>query len=74
MIEFLKEILADKLSVEPQQIDIDTPIFETGISSLAHLNAVMEVEEKLDIELEGKQLIMFYEGTVAQIAEMLEKR
>ncbi|MGB7369901.1 acyl carrier protein [Erythrobacter sp.] len=74
MLEFLRGILASKLSVEPQKIDIDAPIFETGISSLAHLNAIMEIEEKLNIELDGAELKMFYEGTIAQIADMLIKQ
>ncbi|MGH2771832.1 MAG: acyl carrier protein [Actinomycetota bacterium] len=57
IFDALREVLVDKLKVEPEKVSRDANLFEDlGLDSIDLMTAVMAVEEKFNIEVEDEEL------------------
>lgn len=57
ILETLKEVLVDRLKVDPDQLTPEANFFDDlGLDSIDLMTAVMAVEEKFAIEVSDKEL------------------
>ncbi len=72
MLEKMKEIIAEQLSVSEDEIDLDTSFKEDlGADSLDLFELTMALEEEYDIEIEPEELETI--ETVGDVIEYLRK-
>ncbi len=72
MLEKMKEIIAEQLSVSEDEIDLDTSFKEDlGADSLDLFELTMALEEEYDIEIEPEELEQI--ETVGDVIEYLRK-
>ena len=73
MIEKVKEILAEELSLELDEINDDSDIREDlGADSLDMVQLVMSLEDEFDLEIENEEIQSV--TTVKGIVEFIEKK
>lgn len=57
VFDALKEVLTDKLKVEPEKVTREADLFnDLGLDSIDLMTAVMAVEEKFGIEVADEEL------------------
>lgn len=73
MIEKIKEILAEELSLELDEINDDSDIREDlGADSLDMVQLVMSLEDEFDLEIENEEIQSV--TTVKGIVEFINKK
>ncbi|MBQ1902143.1 MAG: acyl carrier protein [Lachnospiraceae bacterium] len=71
-LDILKEVIADVLSVDPNEINEDTTfIDDLGADSLDVFQIIMGVEEKLHVEVDSDQAEKIV--TVGDAVELIKK-
>jgi acyl carrier protein len=68
VMDKIKEILAEKMDIDPARISDETTFAELGLDSLDTVELVMAFEEEFDVSLEMSEEIK----TVSDIAELIE--
>ena len=69
ILEQLIELLAEHASADPTTITADTTFESLGIDSLDTVEMLMELEDKLNIEIELDEKV----ATVGELAAFVEK-
>lgn len=73
MLEKLKEILAEELDVEMEEVTLEANFKEDlEADSLDMMQLVMEIEEEFDIEVETEELASI--KTVGDLVAYIEKK
>jgi acyl carrier protein len=70
---WLAAVISAKLNTAPAKLDPDTPIAEYGLDSLAGVELIAEIEEKLGIELPFECLFVG-EPSLARLAAIVSER
>jgi acyl carrier protein len=68
VMDKIKEILAEKMDIDPARISDETTFAELGLDSLDTVELVMAFEEEFEVSLEMNEEIK----TVSDIAELIE--
>lgn len=72
MLEKIKEIIADQLSVPAISVSDDKTMEDLGADSLDVIELAMWLEDEFDIEITGDDINI--DMTVAGLAELVEKK
>jgi len=65
----IKQIIAEKMDIEPERINNDTTFAELGLDSLDTVELIMAFEEEFGVSIEVDQEIK----TISESAELIEK-
>jgi acyl carrier protein len=73
--ERVKNIVAERLNVNPEEITLETTFEDLGADSLDVMDLVMELEQEFDIEIpdEDAEKIRTIEDTINYIQSRLQK-
>lgn len=73
VFDALKEVLTDKLKVEPDRVTREANLFnDLGLDSIDLMTAVMAVEEKFGIEVADEELEKV--GTLGEAVDLLGQK
>ncbi|MBC7329410.1 acyl carrier protein [bacterium] len=73
--ERVKNIVAERLNVNPEEVTLETTFEDLGADSLDVMDLVMELEQEFDIEIpdEDAEKIRTIEDTINYIQSRLQK-
>ncbi|OLF11713.1 hypothetical protein BLA60_12385 [Actinophytocola xinjiangensis] len=69
----LREITAGLLRISPDSVDLDAPLLQVGLDSLALIEAAQVIEEELGVRLTVRQLLTDL-TTLADVAAYVDRR
>ena len=69
MMEKIKDILAEKMDIDPTRINNDTTFAELGLDSLDTVELIMAFEEEFGVSLEMDEEIK----TISDVANLIQK-
>lgn len=73
VFDALKEVLTDKLKVEPDRVTLEADLFDgLGLDSIDLMTAVMAVEEKFGIEVADEELEKV--ATLGEAVDLLSEK
>lgn len=70
VFEAIRELIADKMEKDPEEITLESTFKDLGIDSLDMVEMVMELEDKLDKEIELEEKI----ETVGELVTFIEEK
>ena len=70
VFEAIQELIADKMEMDAEEITMDSTFKDLGIDSLDIVEMVMELEDKLDKEIELADKI----ETVGELVKYIEEK
>ena len=70
VFEAIQELIADKMEMDAEEITMDSTFKDLGIDSLDMVEMVMELEDKLDKEIELSDKI----ETVGELVTFIEEK
>lgn len=70
VFEAIQELIADKMEMDPAEIKPESTFKDLGIDSLDMVEMVMELEDKLDKEIELEEKI----ETVGELVTYIEEK
>lgn len=70
VFEAIQELIADKMEMDAEEITMDSTFKDLGIDSLDMVEMVMELEDKLDKEIELADKI----ETVGELVRYIEEK
>ncbi|MBQ1303248.1 MAG: acyl carrier protein [Firmicutes bacterium] len=70
VFEAIQELIADKMEMDAEEITMDSTFKDLGIDSLDMVEMVMELEDKLDKEIELADKI----ETVGELVKYIEEK
>ena len=70
VFEAIQELIADKMEMDAEEITMDSTFKDLGIGSLDMVEMVMELEDKLDKEIELADKI----ETVGELVKYIEEK
>ena len=68
--ETLKNIIAEVLQVDPDEISMDTTFDDLGGGSLDHYQIILEVQDKLSVEVDEEKVAEI--KTVGEAVELIQ--
>lgn len=71
-LERLRRILSEQLGIDPKEITPETTIADLGVDSLDLVEALMNIEEEFDIEIDTDEAENF--KSIGDLLEYIKRR
>lgn len=73
ILEKIKAIIASQLSIDEEEITLETSFEDLGVDSLDLFQIIIELEEKFNVQIEDAESIKTVEDAVNYIEQRIEQ-